>query len=452
MSNGSEIEGSVSNANPPAKTASSRVIKVSELARVEGEGNLTIRIKDGRVKTVRFGIHEPPRFFEALLQGRMFGDAPDITARICGICPIAYAQGASHAMERALGVDLSSGPLRDLRRLQYCGEWIESHVLHTYMLHAPDFLGYPDSIALAKDHPGVVEKALRLKKLGNRILEAVGGRAIHPVNMKVGGFYKTPAKSAIRALIEPLKQAIEDSLDSVHLFAGFDFPDFESDYTFVALHHPSEYAIEQGRIVSNRGLDIDIAQFEENFDEEHVSYSNALHGVMKGEHGPAYLTGPLARYALNYQQLSPLCRETASEAGLGAVERNPFKSLLIRAIEVVYACEEALRLASAYEEPEVPAVPVAPRAGQGAGCTEAPRGICYHRYQLDAQGRILTARIVPPTAQNQKIIEADLLGVVTRNLDLSDAQLQHRCEQAIRNYDPCISCATHFVKLTVIRE
>ena len=438
-------------APPPETPAASRVIKVDALARVEGEGALYVRVKGNVVKDVKFRIFEPPRFFEALLRGRMYGDAPDITSRICGICPIAYPMGASHAMEMALGVEVNDPALMLLRRLLYCGEWLQSHVLHTYLLHAPDFMGYEDAIEIAKHHPGVVEKALGMKKLGNEILEIVGGRAVHPVNTKVGGFYKAPSREKVRQLIEPLKRAIEESVDTIRLFSGFPFPDYEDDYTFVALHHPGEYAIDRGRIRSNRGLDIAIPDFEEYFDEEHVQHSNALHGVMHGPDGPAYMVGPLARYALNYQQLTPLCQEMASEAGLGPVVRNPFKSLIVRAIEVLYSCQEALRLAEAYQEPERPALEIVPRAGRGHGCTEAPRGLCYHRYDLDDEGRILTARIVPPTAQNQKIMEKDLRGVVQRNLELSDEKLKWRCEQAIRNYDPCISCATHFLKLTVER-
>ncbi len=428
-----------------------RIIKVDALARVEGEGALYVRVKDDVVKDVKFRIFEPPRFFEALLRGRMFWDVPDITSRICGICPIAYTMGASHALEAALGAEVTDPMLMSLRRLLYCGEWIQSHVLHTYLLHAPDFLGYEDAIEIAKHHPGVVEKALRLKKLGNEILEVVGGRAVHPVNTKVGGFWKTPRKEAIRHLIEPLKVAIDESIDTIRLFSTFTFPDYEDDYTFVAMHHPDEYAIEKGRLRNNRGLDIAISEFETYFDEEHVEHSNALHGVLKGAHGPAYMVGPMARYALNYEQLTPLCKEMAKEVGLGPVERNPFKSLIVRAVETLYACQEALRLAQAYEEPNRSAVEITPRAGRGQGCTEAPRGICFHRYELDAEGRVLNARIVPPTAQNQKIMELDLWGVVQKNLNLPDEKLKWRCEQAIRNYDPCISCATHFLKLTIDR-
>jgi len=427
----------------------SRKIKVDAISRVEGEGALDLHIQDGQIKDLKFRIFEPPRFFEALLRGRDFSEAPDITSRICGICPIAYLLGASQAMEDALGVTVS-GPLRDLRRLIYCGEWIESHVLHAAMLHAPDFLGLDDALQIAKANPELVKKALKLKKIGNDILDVIGGRAVHPVNLKVGGFYKVPAKARVQDLIEPLKWAVQASRDLTLAFGGFEFPDFEYDYTCVSLRHPDEYAIQDGRIVSNRGLDIAVSGFPDHFLEEHVAHSNALHGMTK--EGAPYLVGPLARYNNNFDQLSKLAKATAKDAGLGKTCTNPFQSIVVRMVETLYACEEALRIAQSYEEPDGSCVSVSPRAGTGHGCTEAPRGICYHRYSLDGDGLITNATIVPPTAQNQKQIEADLRGVVERNLDMADEKLKWRCEQTIRNYDPCISCATHFLKLSVKRD
>ena len=427
----------------------SRKIKVDALSRVEGEGALDLHIQNGEIKDLKFRIFEPPRFFEALLRGRDFSEAPDITSRICGICPIAYLMGASQAMEDALGVTVT-GPLRDLRRLIYCGEWIESHVLHAAMLHAPDFLELDDALQIAKANPELVKKALKLKKIGNDILEVVGGRAVHPVNLKVGGFYKSPTKARVRGLIEPLKWAIEAARDLTLAFGGFDFPDYEYDYTCVSMRHPDEYAIHEGRIVSNRGLDIGVSDFSDHFLEEHVAHSNALHGKTKG--GAAYLVGPLARYNNNFDQLSKLAKATAKEAGLKRVCTNPFQSIVVRMIETLYACEEALRIVETYEEPDASCVNVNVRTGTGHGCTEAPRGICYHRYSLDQNGLITNATIVPPTAQNQKQIERDLHGVVERNLTLTDEKLKWRCEQTIRNYDPCISCATHFLKLNVKRD
>ena len=429
--------------------AGTRRIKVDALARVEGEGALDVRIQGGVVTGVTFRIGEPARLFEAFLVGRQFAEVPDITARICGICPIAYMLSSSQALEQALAVDVNES-VRRLRRLIYCGEWIASHVLHATFLHAPDFLGMADAFAVAKHDPALVKTALALKGLGNRILEVVGGRAIHPVNLRLGGFYRAPTVDAIRALCDPLRQGMRHARNLGHAFARFDFPDTEVDYTFVSLQHPDDYAIERGRIVSNRGLSVAVGEFSKHFREEQVHHSTALHGLTAT--GQPYLVGPLARYANNYRQLTPSARNFAAALGLEPVCRNPFKSILVRMVETVFACEEAFHLCANYEPPEQPAIPIAPRAGEGHGATEAPRGLCYHHYRMANDGRITAARIVPPTAQNQRQIEADLARVVTANLHLAPAALQWRCEQTIRNHDPCISCATHALMVAINQE
>lgn len=427
----------------------SRTIKVDYLARVEGEGALYVRIKGNRVVDVKLKIFEPPRFFEAFLRGRSYDEVSDITARICGICPIAYQMSAVHAIEDAFGIKVE-GQLRALRRLIYCGEWIASHALHIFMLHAPDFLGYDDVVRMAKDHPEIVQRGLRLKKAGNEIMSLIGGREIHPINVRVGGFYKTPAKSDFGPLRESLERARSEALENVSWTARLPFPQFERDYEFVALSHSDEYPFNEGRIVSNKGLDITPGEYDDHFTEEHVKHSNALHCVLK-QRGP-YAVGPLARYNLNFHRLSLLARTAAREAGLDEVCRNPFQSIVVRSIEVLYAFDEALRLIEQYEEPDRSAVAIVPRAAMGYACTEAPRGLLYHRYQIDDEGKILDAEIVPPTSQNQKTIENDLWDLVPRHLDLSHTDLTWRCEQSIRNYDPCISCATHFLKLDIERE
>jgi coenzyme F420-reducing hydrogenase alpha subunit len=426
-----------------------RDLTVEGLARVEGEGAMHVVITDGEVTDVRLRIYEPPRFFEAFLRGRAYTEPPDITARICGICPVAYQTSSCEAIEQVCGAVLDE-PLRALRRLLFCGEWIESHVLHIYFLHAPDFLGAGSALELAKDHRDLVEKALQLKKVGNDIMEIVGGRAIHPINVRIGGFYRTPTKRELRPLAERLRWARDAALETVRWVSGFDFPDLEIDHELVALSHPDEYAITQGRVVSDRGLDIEVEEFLEHIVEEHVAHSTSLHGhiIERGR----LLVGPLARYTLNYDQLPAVAREAATEAGLGKECRNPFRSIVVRAVETVAACDEAVRIIEEYSEPDRPAVPVEPRAGVGHGATEAPRGILYHRYSIDDEGTILEADIVPPTAQNQDAIEADLRKLVTANVELDDHDLQHLCEQSIRNYDPCISCSTHFLDFTVERR
>ncbi len=425
-----------------------RTIRTDYLARVEGEGSLSVQIEDGRVAQARLEIFEPPRFFEAMLRGRAFTEAPDITARICGICPVAYQTSSINAMESLAGVQVPE-PIRMLRRMLYCGEWIESHALHIYMLHAPDFLGYPSAVELARDAPDVVRRGLSLKQTGNELMRVIGGREVHPINVRVGGFYRVPTRAELGALREPLERAREAAVQTVRWTAGFEFPTLEVEAELVALWHPDEYAIERGRIRSERGLDIDAQQYPEHFQELHLEHSTALHSRLR-ERG-TYLCGPLARYSLNHSQLSPLARELAREAGLAQTCRDPFRSIVVRSVELVYACDEALRLIDAYEQPDEPWVEVRPRAGSAHGVSEAPRGMLYHRYELDAQGTILEAQIVPPTSQNQLAIEEDLKDVVGRNLTLDDERLQHLCEQTIRNYDPCISCATHFLRLEVSR-
>jgi len=423
-------------------------IKVDNLARVEGEGAFKVIVRDGKVESAELNIFEPPRFFEAFLRGRAFTEAPDITARICGICPVAYQMSAVHAIENALGISVT-GPLRDLRRLIYCGEWIESHTLHIYMLHAPDFLGYEGAVDMARDHGDLVRRGLALKKAGNEIIALIGGREVHPINVCVGGFYRAPTRRELQSLSERLKWAREAALATVRWAAGFEFPDRERDYIFVALRHPQEYPLNEGRIVSNRGLDIAAADYDEHFEETHVARSTALHSRLHG--GGSYLVGPLARYSLNFDRLSPVAKEAAHAAGVGPTCTNPYRSIVVRAVEVLYASDEALRLIDAYEEPELPVVAVESRAAIGFAATEAPRGLLWHRYRLEADGTIADARIVPPTSQNQASIEEDLVSFIGGFLDLPDKALRERCEQTVRNYDPCISCAAHFLRLEIDR-
>jgi coenzyme F420-reducing hydrogenase alpha subunit len=303
---------------------------------------------------------------------------------------------------------------------------------------------------MAQDYPDIVKRGLKMKKAGNAIVALLGGREIHPINVRVGGFYKAPSKQELGQLVEQLKWGRDAALETVLWTAQFPFPDFEQDYEFVALRHPTEYPFNEGRLVSNKGLNIAIQDYENHFIEEHVAHSNALHSVLK-ERG-AYFVGPLARYNLNFDRLSPLAQEAAKNAGLDSICKNPFQSIIVRSLEVLYAFDEALRIIEGYELPEQPAVEFHPQAGMGSACTEAPRGILYHRYRLSDEGLILDAKIVPPTSQNQKTIENDLRNYVEQAIQLPEDQLTWQCEQAIRNYDPCISCATHFLKLHIERE
>ncbi|BBY08230.1 Ni/Fe hydrogenase subunit alpha [Mycobacterium noviomagense] len=426
----------------------SRTLTVGALTRVEGEGALHVKLRDGVLERVELNIYEPPRFFEAFLRGRAYTEPPDITARVCGICPVAYQVSACNAIEDACGIQVDPDVVA-LRRLLYCGEWIHSHVLHIYLLHAPDFLGYPDAIALAKDERDIVERGLRLKKAGNRLMEFIGGRAIHPINARLGGFYSVPTRTDLQPVAEQLRHALDDAVATVRWVSEFEFPDLELGHEFLALTQPDRYPIENGTIARSAGLSFPAAEFTEHVLESQVPYSTALHATLDGGR---YLTGPLARYSLNSSVLSPVAREAAAEAWLAAECRNPFRSIVVRAVEVVYAIEEALRIIDDYKPPQRPYVDVPVHAGIGHGVSEAPRGLLYHRYRITEEGLIGDACIVPPTSQNQAAIESDLAQVVSANLALDDGELTAMCERVIRSYDPCISCSAHFLKLTVERR
>ncbi|AXE24262.1 Ni/Fe hydrogenase subunit alpha [Streptomyces globosus] len=451
-------------------TPRSRTLRIPALTRVEGETALHLRIHDGTVLETRLAIYEPPRFFEAFLRGRAHTEPPDLTSRICGICPVAYQMSACRAVEDACGVAVG-GQLAALRRLLYCGEWIESQTLHIHLLHAPDFLGHDDVIGLSRAHRGHVERGLRLKQTGNAVVELLGGRAIHPVNVRLGGFHRTPTAAELRPLAVRLRGALDDAWDTVRWVGGFDFPDAECDADFLALAEAGTYAIESGVPTVIRYDEpftrrtFPLRDFCDHVAEAQVPHSTALHSRLDGRR---HLTGSLARWAVSGHLLSPTALEAAREAGLGdppappgaggtgrgSACRNPYRSILVRAVEVLYAVEEALRIIGAYEPPPHPYVEVPARAGTGHGATEAPRGLLYHRYALDDGGRVTDARLVPPTAQNQGAIEEDLRRIVQSGVDRgeeSEAGLTRLCERAVRNHDPCISCSAHFLELDIER-
>jgi coenzyme F420-reducing hydrogenase alpha subunit len=428
-----------------------RTFEVKALSRVEGEGALYVKLKGNEVEHLELNIYEPPRFFESFLRGRAIPEVPDITARICGICPVAYQMSSCHALEKALGIRVTP-EIRRLRRLLYCAEWIESHALHIFLLHAPDFLGYESGISMAADHREVVEKGLRMKKIGNDLLGILGGRAIHPINVTVGGFYRAPGRDALRRLLPDLEWGLAASIETLELVSKFDFPDLQRDYECVSVKHPEEYPMNEGRIVSTSGLDIAMEEYDEHFQEQHMPQSTALHSVMLPE-AKSYLLGPLARINLCFDQLAPTAKRHAEACGIDWPSRNNFQSIAARAIEMIGAYEEAVAIIKSYNaEPAVSRVPFDPKPGIGCHATEAPRGLLYHRYRIGDDGLVAEAKIVPPTSQNQGQIESDLRAYVPRVASFDDAVATRKCEHMIRNYDPCISCSTHFLELTIDRS
>jgi sulfhydrogenase subunit alpha len=425
-----------------------KTIQVPALARVEGEGGLLVRLEGDQVAELKLNIYEPPRFFEGFLRGRHFQEIPDITARICGICPVAYQMSSVLALEKALGVTVTE-EISALRRLFYAAEYIESHALHMFMLQAPDLLGQESALSVAAENPELVKTALRLKKIGNALLKGIGGRSVHPVNACVGGFYRWPKAEVLRALEPDLAWGLEASSEAFLWAAGLDFPDYEDDYEWVALHDETRYATMEGAVRSSVQGDLEVDDFQKDYVEFQVPHSTALHSRRR-DGGPD-LVGPLARFNLNFSQLRPEAARLMERTGLRPPIRNPYKAFLARGLELVQAYAEALDLVRTFRPSGPSRVSVAPRAGEGAAATEAPRGLLFHRYRLNDQGMIETARIVPPTAQNLSRIEADLRGLLPSISDRPDGDISLACEALVRAYDPCISCSTHFLSLKLER-
>ena len=426
-----------------------RTVDTPLIARVEGQGALHVRIEDGAVAEVRLDIFEPPRYFERLLVGRPFSDVLDITARICGICPVAYQMTAAHAFEELFAAEVPEGT-RELRRLLYCGEWIQSHMLHVHLLAAPDFLGYPDALAMASADPAVFERGLRFRALGADLMTVIGGRSVHPVSPRVGGFTRAPRPAELAPLRTRYQRAAEEVLEVADWAARFEAPSLHRPVELLALVHPDHYPMNEGTVATSSGVAFAAGDFEAVVEELEVAHSTARHARL----GPGRFAtaGPLARLSLNATHLTPLAREAAARLGLRLPETDPYRALAARIVETALCIDVVLDLLDGYEPPRPASVPVSPRAGRATWMTEAPRGTLYHRFDVDDAGIVRAARIVPPTCHNLPNMEEDVRRTVAASLDLSDDELQARCEVAVRNYDPCISCATHCLTLHVERS
>jgi coenzyme F420-reducing hydrogenase alpha subunit len=422
-----------------------RLFKVDYLSRVEGEIGITAEIRDGEV-TVRAGVFEAPRFFESFLRGRPYTDVADFTARICGICPVAYQMSAVHAIEMIFNVEVEE-PIRELRRLLYCGEWIESHALHIYFLQGPDFYG-TESAWSKKEYLSLAKRGLSFKKLGNRILTMLGGRPIHPLSVKVGGFYKVPDKKTLTALLGELETAYDESLKSIRWTVRLPFNDNACDREYLSLRHPGEYPMNHGHICSNKGLDATMGEFLDQIREYQMDYSTALHaGIKEQEALHPYLVGPVARVNLNQDRLPQEIGNTMKECGIQLPITNSQRGIIARSIELAYAFDEAMRIIKAYEMPDRPSVDFEPGAGEATWITEAPRGILIHRYELDSGGYVKSCQLIPPTSQNLAQMERDLHDFLQNNINKPADFLKKESEKIVRSYDPCISCAVHLVEL-----
>lgn len=426
-----------------------KTINIPVLTRVEGETALNMQISDGKITSLELRIFEPPRFFEKLLEGRNTQELLDIIPRICGLCPVAYQMSAVQAVENIFCIKPNAW-VRNMRRIFYCGEWLQNHSLHIHMLALPDFLGYTSGIEMAKDYSAEVKRGLRLQKIGNDLITLLGARSVHPVGTVIGGYSHAPQKQEVTNLLSRLYLGLRDAEQLLSWLAGFTFPDNTQDFICVSLHHANEYPMNEGRIISDKGLDIEIDQFEKHFKEFQVPYSNALKCLL---HEEPYLVGPLARINCNFHLLPDDIKKIVKSLGIKFPTKNMFSSILARAIEIIFCLMESIRILEQYDYPDNTFSEPDIKAGTGYGCTEAPRGMLWHRYELNHEGLITSASIIPPTSQNQARIEADLEHSITQyGLDKPEHELRRYSEMIIRNYDPCISCSTHFLDLRVKRK
>ncbi len=424
-------------------------INIPMLARVEGEGALDLIIENNKVEDLKLRIYEPPRFFEKFLIGRDYSEVIDIVARICGICPVAYQMSAVHAIEKIFKVNISPWT-REMRRLFYCGEWIESHALHIHLLALPDYLGFKSAAEMAEKFPTEVKRGLLLQKVGNSIVSLLGARSVHPVGVRVGGFYRAPKRSKVKLLLLDIKQAINEAVVLINWLSTFNYPELNDEFICVSLSHQTEYPFNEGKIISSNGLVIEPEEFLYHFKEHQVPHSTALHCLLNNE---PYLVGPLARINLNYNKLPSQVKDLMLRLPIKFPSNNMFHSMLARAIEIYYTLIEAKKILENYVIPDTSYADYKLQGGEGTAATEAPRGLLWHHYGINDEGKITLANIIPPTSQNQARIEQELHhAIINHAINLPDDEIRLLCEKIIRNYDPCISCSTHFLNLRIKRD
>jgi sulfhydrogenase subunit alpha len=431
-------------------------INVHYVTRVEGHGNIVVDLKDGAIKELRWEIPEAPRFFEAMVRGRSYADAPHITSRICGICSIGHTVASLQGVEAALGVQPSEQTVL-LRKLILHAETIQSHTLHVFYLAAPDFLGVNSVIPLATTHKEPLLQAIRLHRLANEWSDLIGGRTTHPINMVVNGFTRLPTQDELRGLRQRLTEAIPDLEAWVKIFKTLDIPDFERETEYLALQRDDEYAFYNGAIASTDGGITPVPQYREKIREFVVPYSTAKHTKAARE---SFMVGALARINNNYEKLSPLARWAAEEMGLKPVCYNPFMNNVAQLVEVAHCLEDGVRiinelLAMGIKE-EDRSVEVKGGTGPlnglrtGVGATEVPRGLLIHEYTVDDSGTISGANFIIPTNMNHNNIERDLKALVPTVVEKPQEEITLTCEMLVRAYDPCISCSAHLLNVEFV--
>ncbi len=422
-------------------------IIVEHLARVEGHGSIKVLIEDGKVKDVKFEIFEGPRFIEKVLVGRMYYEAPDIVARICSICPDPHQVASAIALEKALGISVS-WQVKMLRELQLLADLISSHALHLYLLALPDFLGYPDALSMIDKYGREVKLGLQLKKAGNTVKEILTGRSIHGCTVKPGGYTKIPSQEELEHLAKMLNSSIEGAILAVKLFSSIDMPDFpREENVFMAVDPGDKYGLIGDYILISTGERYPAEQYKMLTNEVAVPHSTAKHSTYKGM---PFMVGALARMVLNRDKLRGRALELLKEVEDKFDILNPLTNNLAQAIEMVYAVERSIEIISELLDKglkEEAIVKVEPKRGSGVGSVEAPRGILYHYYEVNDEGRITKADIITPTAQNAANIEKYIKISAERLLARGVEKLEPLLELVPRAYDPCISCSAHMIKI-----
>jgi coenzyme F420-reducing hydrogenase alpha subunit len=424
-------------------------LHVHHVTRVEGHGDIVVDVKNGEIKKCQFEVVEAPRFFEAFVRGRPYYELSHITSRICGICSVGHATASLRATENALGVELSEQTVL-LRKLNFHGEMIDSHVLHTYYLVAPDFFGAPSVIPLAATHTDVVLRALKIKKLSGDLCAMVAGRHTHPIAMAVGGFTHLPTEAQLRDMKDRLEDARADMDATIALFATLPWPEFERETEYISLKKDEEYAFIDGTIVTTDGFSYPIEDYRKVTNEWLVPYSTAK---WTKHNRDSYMVGALARFNNNFDQLHPRAQEAAAALGMKPMVTNPFLNTAAQAVEMVHSIEDGIEiidelLTRGIQPEEPPEVDL--KAGEGVGSCDVPRGILFHNYVYDENGICTEANCIIPTNQNWANVNADLKAFLPQILDKPQDEIRLMLEMLVRAYDPCISCSTHLLTVTFV--
>jgi len=419
------------------------------LTRVEGHGSVVVDVKNGELVKCQLEIFEAPRFFEAMLRGRPYYEASHITSRICGICATGHATASLRATENALGVEISE-QVELLRKLLFHGEIIDSHVLHIYMLVAPDFFGVGSVLPLANSHPEVVKRALRIKKLAGDLCAMIAGRHTHPIAMTVGGFTHLPTIKELLAMKKQMIAAREDMDETIALLKTLPWPSYERETEYVSLQKENEYAFIDGVITTSDGFNYELPNYRKLTNETCVPHSSAKHCKHNRE---SYMVGALARFNNNYEQLHPRAKAVAEEFGMKPLVTNTFLNSAAQAIEMVHCVEDSICLIDKLVDrgiKEEPLYQFQGKGGEGVGSCEVPRGTLFHNYTINDDGTIRGANCIIPTGQNCANMEADMRALVPQILNQPQDKITHMMEMLIRAYDPCISCSTHFLDVKFV--